>query len=152
MSYKLVRQQLLSQCHTVVNQRIASAQEAIRMAQESANQEGKSSAGDKYETGRAMAQLEIEKASSQLAEANKLNQALEQVPTDASGPTAKPGSLVITNQGNYFISIAAGRLTVEEQTWFAISVGSPLGAKLMGKKEGDIVEMMGKKVVLEKVV
>jgi hypothetical protein len=55
----------------VVHQRIASAEEAIRMAQESANQEGKSSAGDKYETGRAMAQLEIEKASGQLAEANK---------------------------------------------------------------------------------
>jgi hypothetical protein len=73
------------------------------------------------------------------------------VPTDASGPAVKTGSLIITNQGNYFISIAAGRLTVEDQTWFAISGGSPLGAKLLGKREGDVVEMMGKKVAVEKV-
>ena len=121
------------------------------MAQESANEEGKSSAGDKYETGRAMAQLEIEKASSQLAEANKLKQALVQVPADALGPVVKPGSLVVTNQGRYFISIAAGSLTVDDKTWFAISAGSPLGAILVGKKEGDVVKMMGKEIVVEKV-
>jgi transcription elongation GreA/GreB family factor len=151
MSYKALRQQLLAQCQVIVEQRIASAQEVIRMAQESANEEGKSSAGDKYETGRAMAQLEIEKASSQLAEAKKLKQALQYVPLDATGPVVKPGSLVITNQGSYFISIAAGRLTVDDKTWFAISAGSPLGLTLMGKKEGDMVKMMGKEYVVEKV-
>ena len=121
------------------------------MAQESANQEDKSSAGDKYETGRAMAQLEIEKASGQLAEANKLKQALEHIHADASGPIVKPGSLVITNQGSYFISIAAGKLTVDGETWFAISASSPLGATLMGRKEGDVVMMMLKEIVVERV-
>ena len=121
------------------------------MAQASANEEGKSSAGDKYETGRAMAQLEIEKASSQLAEANKLKQALEKISVDAWGPIVNPGSLVITNQGSYFISIAAGRLTVDDEIWFAISAGSPLGASLVGKKEGDVVKLMGKEIVVEKV-
>ena len=152
MSYKILRQRLISQCQMVVSQRITSAEAAIRMAQESANEEGKSSAGDKYETGRAMAQLEIEKASSQLAEANKLKQALEKISIDKSGSIVNPGSLVITNQGSYFISIAAGKLTVDDETWFAISAGSPLGASLVGKKEGDVVKMMGKEIVVEKVV
>jgi transcription elongation GreA/GreB family factor len=152
MSRNFLRQQLLSQCQLVIDQRIGSAEELIRMAQESANQEGKSSAGDKYETGRAMAQLEIEKASSQLAEANKLKQALKQVPSDAVGPVVRLGSLVITNQGSYFICIAAGKLTVDDKTWFAISPGSPLGAKLIGKKEGDVVKIMEKEYVVEKVV
>lgn len=149
------------------------------MAQESANEEGKSSAGDKYETGRAMAQLEIEKASTQLAEANKLKQALEQISVDENNSSShrtrkpsptetpgnrnpgtgdrftaivKPGSLVTTNQGNYFIAIAAGKLIVDNKTWFAISAGSPLGEKLMGKKEGDVVKMMEKEIFVEKVV
>jgi hypothetical protein len=135
----------------VVDQRIAAAKEVIRMAQESANEEDKSSAGDKYETGRAMAQLEIEKASSQLAEANKLKQALEHLPVDAPGDIIRPGSLVITDQGNYFISIAAGKLTVDDNTWIAISAGSPFGAALVGKKEGDVVTMMGKEIVVERV-
>lgn len=148
------------------------------MAQESANEEGKSSAGDKYETGRAMAQLEIEKASSQLTEANKLKQALAQIAVDALnsvsprtgnfspaeirgnrkpetgnnlGPVIKTGSIVVTSQGNYFISVAAGRLTVDDETWFAISPGSPLGAKLIGNREGDVVVMNGKEIVVEKV-
>jgi hypothetical protein len=151
MSYKLLRQQLLSQCQMVVDQRIASAEETIRMAQESANEEGKSSAGDKYETGRAMAQLEIEKAGGQLADAKKLKQALEQIPVDVSGSIVRPGSLVITSQGSYFISIAAGKLTVDGKTWFAISAGSPLGAILLGKREGDAVKMMGKEIVVERV-
>jgi hypothetical protein len=150
-SSDILRQRLLSQCHAVVSQRIASAEEAIRMAQESANQEGKSSAGDKYETGRAMAQLEIEKAGSQLAEANKLKQALEQVPGDGSGDLVRSGSLVITSQGNYFISIAAGKLSVDDKTWFAISAGSPLGVKLMGKKEGDVVVMNGKEIKISNI-
>ena len=136
----------------VVAQRIASSEEAIRMAKESANEEGKSSAGDKYETGRAMAQLEIEKASRQLAEANKLKQALEKISVDKGGPVVASSSLVITNQGRYFISIAAGRLTVDNETWFAISAGSPLGANLVGKKEGDVVKLMGKEIVIEKVL
>jgi transcription elongation GreA/GreB family factor len=151
MESKLLRQQLLSQCQLVVDRRVASAEEAIRMAQESANEEGKSSAGDKYETGRAMAQLEIEKASSQLAEANKLKQAMEQIPVEALGSVVRPGSLVITNQGNYFISIAAGKLTMDDKVWFAISAGSPLGAELIGKKEGDVVTVMGKEIAVEKV-
>jgi transcription elongation GreA/GreB family factor len=152
MSYKNLRQRLLLQCQTVVQQRIASAGEAIRMAQESANEEGKSSAGDKYETGRAMAQLEIEKASGQLAEAKKLEQALEKISVDVVSAVVKPGSLVITNGGNYFISIAAGKLIVDNEMWFAISAGSPLGEKLVGRREGDVVEMMGKEIVVEKVV
>ena len=46
-------------------------------AQESANAEEKSSAGDKYETGRAMMQIERDKAAQQLNESMKL----EIVPT-----------------------------------------------------------------------
>ena len=57
-------------------------QEAISGAQNSANEETKSSAGDKYETGRAMAQLEIEKNMTQLAEAKRLKQTLEQIAPD----------------------------------------------------------------------
>ena len=62
-----------------VHERIAATQEAIYTAQLSANEETKSSAGDKYETGRAMAQLEIEKNTAQLAEALKLKQMLKQI-------------------------------------------------------------------------
>ena len=56
-----IKQTLYNFCVTYINQRMATAQQAIHTAQASANEETKSSAGDKYETGRAMMQLEIEK-------------------------------------------------------------------------------------------
>ncbi|MCK7553750.1 hypothetical protein MKQ70_01525 [Chitinophaga sedimenti] len=42
----------------LIKDRIATTQLAIDNAQEAANNEGKSSAGDKYETGRAMGHLQ----------------------------------------------------------------------------------------------
>ena len=47
-------------------------QNAINRAQESLDSESKSSAGDKHETGRAMAQLEMEKLGGQYESARKL--------------------------------------------------------------------------------
>ena len=48
-------------------------------AQEAANEEGKSSVGDKYETGRAMMQIERDKAAQQLDEALKLKNIIDQI-------------------------------------------------------------------------
>ena len=42
----------------LIGQRMTTAKEAMQQAQESANSEEKSSAGDKYETGRAMGHLQ----------------------------------------------------------------------------------------------
>ena len=66
-----IKRKLYQHCINFVDKRIAAAKETIAMAQESANEDTKSSAGDKYETGRAMAQLEIEKTAGQLEEALK---------------------------------------------------------------------------------
>jgi hypothetical protein len=66
-----IKIKLYQYCVEFIDKRIAGAREAIQIAQDSANEETKSSAGDKYETGRAMAQLEIEKNTTQLEEALK---------------------------------------------------------------------------------
>ncbi len=51
-------------------------------AQEAANSEGKSPAGDKYETGRAMGQLQKEMHGRQLAEYAKEVKALQSIVVD----------------------------------------------------------------------
>ena len=141
-----IREKLLSLCRDVVESQLRSAEQMIRMAQESANEETKSSAGDKYETGRAMAQLEIEKGSSQWAEAEKLKAALEQLRDPARPEQASRGSLVYTDQGNYFLSIPAGKMEVGGVTWFAISPASPLGSALIGARSGTTVPFRNKQI------
>ena len=120
-----------------VHERIAATQEAIYTAQLSANEETKSSAGDKYETGRAMAQLEIEKNTAQLAEALKLKQMLKQISSDRETITAQAGSIVITNHGTFYIAISAGQFVIDKKTYFAISPASPIGQKLIGLRALD---------------
>ena len=61
----LLKQNIYSQCLLILNQKIEELNSALATATESANNETKSSAGDKHETARAMMQLEQEKLSLQ---------------------------------------------------------------------------------------
>ena len=54
-----------SHCLQILNQKIEELSNALNTATESANNETKSSAGDKHETARAMMQIEQEKLGKQ---------------------------------------------------------------------------------------
>ena len=145
-----IKEQLHVLCLAYIEERIKGANQAIQFAQSSANEETKSSAGDKYETGRAMAQLEIEKNSTQLAEAKKLKQILLQLDPTKTNDTIQAGSLVVTDQGRFYISIPAGQFTIEEATYFAVSPSSPIAQKLLGLKTGDHFSFNKKEFVVER--
>ena len=128
---------LYTACLTYVQQRINTAVEAMRAAQESANSESKSSAGDKYETGRAMAQLDRDRHAQLLADARRMMQELEQLDL-APAILIRPGSLAKTDRGTFFISISAGRISLEGHDYMAVSAASPIGAALRGKRVGEV--------------
>ena len=60
-----IKKQLYQKILSIANDRVSNLKRIILETQESANNETKSSAGDKHETGRAMAQLETEKLNNQ---------------------------------------------------------------------------------------
>lgn len=129
---------LYRQCITYVNQRINTARQALNEAQESANAEEKSSAGDKYETGRAMAHLEREKALGQMNEGLKLKAALEKVSMENTDVVeVRLGSIVFTNKTNFYLTISAGKLLSGGVEFIALAPASPMGALLLGRKKGD---------------
>lgn len=130
-----LKEQLLESCKTFVNKRLQTVQETISSNQKALTSEAKSSAGDKHETGRAMLQLEMEKASQQLAGISEMNTILSKIDIYKSTKVAHLGSLVFTNIGNYFLSISAGKISVDKEDYFAISVSSPIGKMLLGKAE-----------------
>ncbi len=132
-----IKAQLHEYCTRYIDERILHAQQAIRSAQESANDDTKSSAGDKYETGRAMMQQEIEKHTVQLAEAQRLKQVLRQIHPSKVYSRIQAGSLVQTSQGSFYLAISIGRHVIADQAVFIISTASPIGALLLGKQAGD---------------
>ncbi|MCU0450716.1 MAG: 3-oxoacyl-ACP synthase [Bernardetiaceae bacterium] len=141
---------LLALCTDYVAQRLATVQAAMAAAQAAANEEGKSSAGDKYETGRAMMQLERDLHARQLAEAQKLRQELAQLEATQLHATAQAGSVVVTDRERYFLGLGAGRLEWAGQSYLAVSLASPVGAKLRGLRPGDSLALpQGRAVVVE---
>lgn len=58
-----LKETLFKQCVLFVNKRLQTIEEVLSSNQKALQAETKSSAGDKHETGRAMLQLEMEKAS-----------------------------------------------------------------------------------------
>lgn len=136
---KNIKQQLYNQCFEFIEKRLLTVQKTINEIQESLTSETKSSAGDKHETGRAMLQLEREKAGNQLAEIVKVKEALSKISVEKTGQTIGLGSVVYTSKANYYIAISAGELTFDDNKFYAISPITPIGKLLVGKGIGDVV-------------
>ncbi|WP_317048744.1 3-oxoacyl-ACP synthase [Hymenobacter sediminis] len=134
-----------------MQERIEACQAAIQAAQESANSETKSSAGDKYETGRAMAQNERDRNAVQLQQALQLQGEVQRINPELPCDTVRPGALVSTSMGQFYISISAGKLTVEGQDYFAVSAAAPVAVALAGKRAGEQATFNGKPVRIESI-
>ena len=132
-----LKKSLYELCEQYVNKKITQAQNGINDAQNSANNETKSSAGDKYETGRAMMHLEKEKYARQLSEAIQLKGLLTSVPYSKTHESVQSGALIQTSNGFFFISISAGKLQFNGQTYFAMSIASPIALVLRGLKKDE---------------
>lgn len=147
-----VKIELFNQCKEFVNKRLQTVEEIISSNQKALQSETKSSAGDKHETGRAMLQLEMEKASQQLAGISVMNQILSKIDASKTSEIAHLGSVIITDKANYFLSVSAGKLTAFGKDYFAVSVLSPIGKILLGKKVNDtyLFNKMNYKVLLIK--
>lgn len=146
-----IKKELLKVCQDYLHQRIRAAREAIAVAQEAANDETKSSSGDKYETGRAMMQLEVEKNTVQLSESVKLRHALDRIGIENAPDTVQPGSLVVTDKGTFFVAISLGKVTLHENEYFVISPASPVGSKLIGLRSCDEMKFKDQVYVVHEV-
>ena len=120
-----------------LTQRIAVANEAMQQAQEAANSEEKSSAGDKYETGRAMGHLQKDMHARQLAELMREMAALHAINVDGVCTGARSGALLRTDTTDFFIGIGLGKQTIDGRAVIFLSPQAPLAQALQNKKAGD---------------
>ena len=147
-----LKQQLYLLCGEYITNREAEIKKVIAEAREAAANETKSSAGDKYETGRETMQQEIDLNITRLNELGKLKQTMERIIPEQTSGTVAPGSVVRTSSGNYYIAIGAGKLKIGDNIYYAISLESPIGEKLAGQKAGYAFEFNNRKITIENVV
>lgn len=146
-----LKQVLYTLCREYVNKGIAAAEQAIADARTAADEDDKSSAGDKFETAREMMQQEIDLNAAHVNEMLKLRVTLDTINPEHHSDTVQPGSLVRTSQGDYYIAISIGKLMANGSPCYAISAATPLGAILMGHRAGDKLSFNGKDFVIEAV-
>ncbi len=105
-------------------------------------QEGKSSAGDKHETGAAMLHLEMEQLGKQLEELKRQREEVVRWSPEnvTAGKRVVMGSLIGTTSGLYYMITGYGRLNFHSQDVYIIGPSSPMGKALLGKCAGDNFE------------
>jgi transcription elongation GreA/GreB family factor len=146
-----VKQQLYTKCENFLNNRLEVIKKTITDIQNSLESETKSSAGDKHETGRAMLQLEREKAGHQLAEIQKLKETLYKVNPENEHQNIALGSVVYSSESNYFIAISAGELDVNGDKFYAISPSTPIAKLILSKQVGDKIQFRNSTFVISKI-
>lgn len=136
----------------IIELRIETANYDIQNAMESRDNETKSTAGDKYETGRTMVQFELEKNMEQLNKAILLKNELAQINLHGKFEKAEFGSIVKTTHDNYFISVGLGKINAGNDVFYAVSLASPIGKILNNKKVGDEVNFLEKKIIITEII
>lgn len=147
-----IKQQLYTICEDFLSKRLEVIQNTILEIQKSLESETKSSAGDKHETGRAMLQIEREKAGQQLSEIQKLQELLKKIDTKTEHEKVGIGSLVFTSDKNYYIAISAGEIKISDTIFYAISAATPIAKLLLGKVKDDAISFRSSTFVITKVL
>lgn len=146
--------EILNHVKGALSARIAEAELELASLRASQRTDTKSSAGDKHETSRAMAQLEIERQLERISGARSLLDLAGKVVLDRACDEVGFGNLVKTSAGLYFLAVGFGRVDLDLDTaaiCYCISMQSPIGLALKGLAVGAAFEFQGRSVRIESI-
>ena len=146
----LIKTAVYHHCESYLRQKAKGYLSQDQSLLESLDSEGKSSAGDKHETGRAMIQLEREKLAQQRERNDQDIKTLDALKNKTATVHIAPGALVNTSLASYFLAVPADAFSHNDKKIYCISPQSPIGQLLLGKKAGESFSFRGNSIkVLE---
>ena len=145
------KQKLLQKCNEYVDKRINDYKNEIQLIKESiaSNDQGNSEDDD---SGNGKLFNDLEKNMEFLNDATKTKEHLKLIKTNIDSTDAILGSIVKTNIMNFYISTSIGKLEVDDETFYAISLNSPIGQLLKNKAEKDSFEFNQKKYLITEII
>jgi hypothetical protein len=142
---------LLRHIQQTLEDKLAAFQADAMDLKSSLENESKSSAGDKHNTSRAMIHIEQEKLGEQIGQTQQQLQKIQQIMNSNTSELIGFGSFVKTDAANFILGLSLGRIKIDEQLIFGISMESPIGQQLLNKKQGDLFSFMQKEVEIKEV-
>ena len=145
------KQRLLQICNEHVDKRINDYKEEINLIKESiaSNDKGNSEDDD---SGNGKLLNDLEKNMGYLADANKTKDYLKLIKTNVEPVDVVLGSIVKTNEMNFYIATSIGKIDLDSDVYFAISLNTPIGQLLKNKKVNDSFEFNQKKYVIQEII
>lgn len=117
----------------------------------SSAEEGKSSAGDKYETQREMIKQSQEILDRQLSRIQAMINQLEKIPNEACSQVQE-GALVKLPLGLVWVGVALGRIVDQDIEYLLVSKDSPLFLTIKGLTREQSTLFRGKEMIIEEVI
>lgn len=143
---------LHQRCIQLLEEKITALEKNIQEIQQANSEDTKSSAGDKFETSREMMKQEMDKLGARQSQAVEMLKFLRQIDPHLQKDRVGAGSLVFTNEGTYFFSVSLGKVLMNGQPYFALSMNAPVGKALFNRKAGEEVDFMGRKIRINEIV
>jgi hypothetical protein len=112
----------------------------------------KSSAGDKFETAREMANQEISKLQSVLAEKKRFLQLLQNDAFQSKSTTIQAGALAQIEEIWYFFGLPFGKTTFDTKTVIGIRLTAPFSQAFLQKQQGITVNFGNKDQFIEEIL
>lgn len=148
-----LKENVYNRYRRLIDEKISLLSRTLNELKESGSNETKSTAGDKHETALAMLQIEQENTGRQLKEALEQQLLFSKIDVTVKTTYIILGSLVKTNRGWLFLSIAPAKIKLDDGTTvIALSPQSPLGKQLVGLNLTDTAEINNIRYVVEEIV
>jgi transcription elongation GreA/GreB family factor len=122
-----------------VDKRVKDYKEEINLIKESIESNDKGSSEDD-DSGNGKLLNDLEKNIAYLNDAQNTKEYLKQIKTNIEFTTVVLGSLVKTNQMNFYLASGIGKIEFDDDVYYAISLNSPIGLLLKNKMVNDNFE------------
>ena len=139
-----IKDQLLDICNQHVNKRITDYKNEIDLIKESIESNDKVS-NEEDDSGNSKLLDDLEKNMNYLNDAQKSKAQLQLIRPNLVSEAAVLGSIIKTDSMTFFIAISVGKVEIEENDYYIISMLSPIGQLLKAKTKGHQFEFKEKK-------
>lgn len=146
-----LKQELLQVCTDYVNKRIYNYKLEMDTIKDSIENNDKGNSEDD-DSGNGKLLNDLEKNAQHLNDATKMMETLKQINPKIQNDSGTLGSIVYTQSNVFFLSVSVGKIEIENSTYFAISLQSPIGMLLKNKTKGDQINFNGTSYTITNVI
>jgi hypothetical protein len=146
-----LKQELLDICLQDVSKRISNYKNEISFIKESIESNDKIS-DEEGESGNSKLLEDLEKNLNYLNEAQKIREYLNRINPNVVSEFVVLGSIVITDSITFYIAISKGKVTVNDEDYYIISIQSPIGQLIKSQSVGYQFEFNGKSYKIKNIL